>query len=154
MKRHESLIPLTHDHHHALAQVRHMRTAAAGSAEVRLGTAREFLGFFRDETIAHFREEEEVVFPLLVEKADARGILETVMFEHLQLHALVAELRGEAATGSVSDTTLLRVASLLEGHIRFEEKVVFPLAQAFRKNALDLVTLQPRRREPAQSAAS
>ena len=74
MKRHDSLILLTHDHHHALAQVRALRLAATRGGEDRLRQSGEFLDFFETETRDHFREEEEVVLIeriLTVEALDA-----------------------------------------------------------------------------------
>jgi hypothetical protein len=48
-KRHPNLIPLTHDHHHALAHARRLRVAAGGTREDRSEQAREFLYFFRTD---------------------------------------------------------------------------------------------------------
>jgi iron-sulfur cluster repair protein YtfE (RIC family) len=89
----------------------------------------DFLGFFSTDTIEHFRDEEERVFPLLVDVVEAEGTLERVMTEHLRIHSAVRSLRRELAEGGPSPATILRVAALLESHIRYEEKVVFPLME-------------------------
>jgi iron-sulfur cluster repair protein YtfE (RIC family) len=146
MRRHDSLIPLTHDHHHALAQVRRLRSAAAGSDEDRSTTTEEFLDFFRRDTIEHFREEEEVVFPLVADVREVRETLARVLLEHVRLHALVNELTVEHREGSVTSTSLLTVATTLEDHIRFEEKVVFPLIEEHGKATLGSISLPPRER--------
>ena len=127
--RHQSLIPLTHEHHHALAAVRRLRLAAEGSEPHRTHAVRDFLGFFSADTIEHFRDEEERVFPLLVDVIEAEHTLERVMTEHLRIYSAVRSLRRELAEGCASPATMLRVAALLESHIRYEEKVVFPLME-------------------------
>jgi len=126
MRRHDALIPLSHDHHHALVQVRRLKSAVEVSDTTRLEIARAFLKFFREDTLEHFRQEEEHVFPLGVESPELRGTLERVMFEHLRLHELVRGLQEEVDNGAASGEQMLRLANVLEHHIRFEEKVVFP----------------------------
>jgi iron-sulfur cluster repair protein YtfE (RIC family) len=150
MKRHESLIPLPHDHHHTLVQVRRLRAAVEGSDADRLVAADEFLELFRTDTINHFREEEEVVFPLVVDDGDMRGALEQVMLEHLHVHALVRGLGAQRERGTVEPATLLRLATTLEGHVRFEEKVLFPqLQERVSPEALEGLALAPRERARA-----
>ena len=129
MKRHDSLIPLTHDHHHALAQARRLKAAAKGSDEDRLRQAREFLDFFESDTLVHFREEEEVVFPLAVDDVRAAALIGRVVLQHVQIHALVARLAAEVEAGRVTAETEGAVAGALEKHIRLEEREVFPVIQ-------------------------
>jgi hemerythrin-like domain-containing protein len=128
-KRHPSLIPLTHDHHHALAQARRLRIAATSSQAELLDRAGEFLAFFRAETIEHFREEEEIVFPLAVHDPRARELLGRVVTEHLEIHALIFRLAAEFSGRDVSAECALQVAQTLETHIRLEEGQVFPLLE-------------------------
>jgi iron-sulfur cluster repair protein YtfE (RIC family) len=129
-KRHPGLIPLTHDHHHALAQARHLRIAAeGGNEEELLARSREFFQFFHDATITHFREEEEIVFPLAVGDERATPLLTQIMLEHLQLHHLVALLGAQIGDGAISADAARRLADALESHIRLEEGKVFPLLE-------------------------
>jgi iron-sulfur cluster repair protein YtfE (RIC family) len=127
--RHANLIPLTHDHHHALAACRRLRLAAEESEAARVQGAGAFLEFFETDGVTHFREEEELLFPLIVDEADAQETLSRVMIEHLRLHAAVKELSDATATAAPPSGSMTRVAALLESHIRFEEKVVFPLIE-------------------------
>lgn len=145
MKRHNKLIPLSHDHHHALAQVRKLKAVSSGTDDERRSAAKRFLEFFHADTIRHFREEEEVVFPLVVEAAEIRGTLERVVIEHLHIHALVHRLQSESEEGVPTPKTLLRTAESLERHIRFEEKVVFPLIETIAGDpGLDAISLGAR----------
>lgn len=147
MKRHNSLIPLTHDHHHALAQVRTLLLSAGQSNEERKRKANDFVVFFETETRTHFREEEEVVFPPVVDEAEAEPILARVMLQHLHIHALVHTLRSELEGGTPSAGALSSVANKIEEHIRFEEKTVFPLIERLLpEEVLNAVALHPRHR--------
>jgi hemerythrin superfamily protein len=128
MKRHQGLIPLTHDHHHALAQARRLRVAATGDGDL-LKQAKEFLRFFQKETIDHFRQEEETLFPFAVDDERAKPLLGRVVLEHLQLHALVGRLRAEIEGGQPTQDTAIQVARALESHVRLEETQVFPLLE-------------------------
>ena len=141
MRRHDALIPLSHDHHHALVQVRRLKLAAEATAESRMETARAFLDFFREDTLAHFREEEENVFPLGVDSPELRGTLCRVMFEHLRIHQMVRGLQEEADNGAVSRDQMVRLATVLERHIRFEEKVVFPEIERVAADVLNAAVL-------------
>jgi hypothetical protein len=143
MRRHPSLIPLTHDHHHALAQARKLQLAAGRDASDRREAAREIVGFFGADTLRHFREEEEIVFPLLLETSgEPPPELVRALVEHVRLHARVTGLKREIATDSVAETSLLEIAELLQGHVRFEEKQLFPLMEKLiAAEALDDVSL-------------
>jgi iron-sulfur cluster repair protein YtfE (RIC family) len=100
MKRHPSLIPLSHDHHHALVEARRLRRAAEAGDDERRAAVAEFLRFFSSETIRHFRTEEELVFPLLVgQDGDGSELLVRALLEHQRIHALAA--RSSASTSAI-----------------------------------------------------
>jgi quercetin dioxygenase-like cupin family protein len=122
VKRHPSLVPLSHDHHHALVEAKRLRAAADGDEAARADAADRFLRFYSTDTIRHFREEEERLFPLLA--GHESDLLVLALLEHQRLHALVARL------GRSSDPELMReLADLLEGHVRLEERQLFPLIE-------------------------
>lgn len=127
--RDASLIPLTHDHHHALAACRRLRLAGEEIETARVQGAQAFLEFFSTDAVAHFREEEELLFPLVIDEEEAQETLSRVMMEHLRLHAAVSDLSVETAATTPSPQSMRHVAEMLEHHIRFEEKVVFPLIE-------------------------
>jgi quercetin dioxygenase-like cupin family protein len=130
MKRHPSLVPLSHDHHHALVEARRLGRGANGEASVRRAAARGFLRFFSTETIRHFREEEERLFPALV-GAEGNGgeLLVRALIEHQRIHALVARLERGLRAGEADATTMRELAELVEGHVRLEERQLFPLIE-------------------------
>jgi iron-sulfur cluster repair protein YtfE (RIC family) len=148
-RRHDGLIPLTHDHHHALGRVRRLKLAAGEDGDSRLRSAREFLESFESETIEHFREEEEIVFPLAIWSEDARPLLGTILTQHIEIHAHAARLSEEVAEGHVSEEAVLTLAKALEAHIRLEENRLFPLIE--RVVADERLSAMPlRRRDRAE----
>jgi len=127
MKRHPALIPLSHDHHHALVEARRLRRAADTPESAKAATA--FLRFFAGETTRHFREEEELLFPSVVEFEEARERLVQALLEHQRLRASAARLQQLVDTGGKLDETMRELGGLLEAHVRLEEREVFPLIE-------------------------
>ena len=153
MKRHDGLIPLTHDHHHALAQARRLGRAATGDATERLLQARDFISFFEDDTLAHFREEEESLFPLVIDEDEAQAMLSQAMLEHLRIHRLVNRLRSSVARSEISSASMTRLAQALSDHIHLEEKALFPMIERLVPQELDDLPLRPRERGLTVSAS-
>ena len=119
MKRHPSLVALSHDHQRALVQARQLRRGeAAGFAE-----------FFALELVRHFREEEEIVFPLLARVGVEPPELLQALLEHQRI-------RGRA------DRPDAPLGELLERHVRLEERVLFETIQSTVPEEL-LVRLLP-----------
>lgn len=128
MKRAPALIPLSHDHHHALVAARRLRRAAGG-ADAR-DEAAAFSRFFADESVRHFREEEERLFPLVADSEEERPLVVRALLEHQQLHAFAARLASEARADA-------RPRRALEAHVRFEERKLFPLIERLAAAKLD-----------------
>jgi quercetin dioxygenase-like cupin family protein/iron-sulfur cluster repair protein YtfE (RIC family) len=124
VQRHAALVPLSHDHHHALVEARKLRRAADGPEPA--AAAADFLRFFDRETARHFREEEELLFPAAVGFEEAREPLLRTLFEHQRLRALAAALRDSAEP---SPDTMRELGDLLHDHVRHEERVLFPLLE-------------------------
>ncbi len=133
MKRHPALVPLSHDHHHALVHARRLQEEGTPAA-------RDFLRFFASETTRHFREEEELVFPLLY--ADEPESLRVVLLQHQQLRALAKRLRS-------GEDVAAELGALLEAHIRIEERDLFELIQrVVPEDELAAIGLAPREPDP------
>jgi hemerythrin-like domain-containing protein len=121
VKRQPALIPLSHDHHHALVAAR--RLGLAADREDAAAEAAAFARFFAEESVPHFRDEEEQLFPLVVSSEEARPLVVRALLEHQQLHALARQL----ATGRPKP--MRELAELLVAHVRFEERELFPLIE-------------------------
>ena len=115
-------MPLSHDHHHTLVRARELRRAAAdadddGLAEVAARFRRAFAG----EVTRHFRDEEELLFPLLAEAEGPPEALVRAATQHARIRALVRRLPDSEAAAELG--------ALLEEHVRLEEREPFPLIQ-------------------------
>lgn len=131
MKRHPALRPLSHDHHHGLVEARRLHKAADGGPEPRRSSAAGFLRFYSSETIRHFREEEEELFPMLVDEPDPAGqLLIRALLEHQRLHALADRLDRVLAAADPDPALMRELGELLERHIRFEERTLFPFIES------------------------
>lgn len=117
MLRHPGLAPLSRQHHHGLALCVVTRRALAGgpSSEELSRAAQHIVRAFDVELADHFRLEEQFIFPLL--DSPSVGVVEQ---EHRKLAELVERLRSRPDAGVMDE-----FVSLLESHIRFEEREWF-----------------------------
>jgi hemerythrin-like domain-containing protein len=130
MRRHRALIPLSHDHHEALVAARQLRQGA--DAPDQAAAARAFLAFFATSAVPHFREEEELLFPRVADAVEAQELVVHALLEHQRLHAAAAELRELVIRGNTEAVVaghMRLLASLLENHVRLEERRLFPLIE-------------------------
>lgn len=142
-RRHESLIPLTHDHHHALAQARRLKDVSKLETDTeRRNLVNDFLNFYFGRLIRHFHEEEELFFASVVDDARAQDLVGRAVREHLRLHALVRSVRRQLSTGESDQSQLSEIADLLTEHVRFEEDQLFPLIEELipEEELMDLAT--------------
>jgi hemerythrin-like domain-containing protein len=130
--RHPSLIALSQDHHHGLALALRCRKQALGQLKP-MGAAglreraQEFLQFYRNNLVAHFRAEEEVLFPLLrTSLPGSDAMLDELISQHEQLRQAASQLE----SGSGLAKVIFDLGDLLERHIRKEERELFPLFEA------------------------
>ena len=132
MKRHATLIPLSHDHHHALVEARRLRRAADRDDDPG-PVAAAFADFFAAVSVPHFRDEEERLFPLVSSVDEARPLVVEALLDHQRLHALVAELRRSADVRPA----MRELGELLEAHVRREERELFPLIERLAADRLE-----------------
>jgi hemerythrin-like domain-containing protein len=122
-RRHESLIPLSHDHHDALLLARRLRTGDLSGRESEL-RASHVSAFFDYRLINHFKVEEELLFPAFREVLGVEAsLIELLLSDHEELRAEAAAIKAGA------HDQLDSFCVLLERHIRTEERQLFVLAQ-------------------------
>jgi hemerythrin-like domain-containing protein len=122
MKRHPSLQPLSDDHHRALVLARRLRRASSGPDSTDAeALSREVQQQFETELDPHFRVEESWLLPALHAKGAAE-LAEQTAVDHARLRDLVRSVW--------SGDTAEQLGTLLEKHVRFEERVLFPKAEA------------------------
>ncbi len=122
MQRDPSLIPLSHQHHNALALcVVTRRSLSAGETPANIeALSRRIVERYELELANHFDIEEQVLFPV----CGALAPIEELLADHRMIGALVAELRS-----SPSAALLERFCELLARHIRREENELFQQVQ-------------------------
>jgi hemerythrin-like domain-containing protein len=119
--RDKSLIPLSHQHQHALALcVRIDRAVKAGEPQVRAFEA-EIQQIFEQEIQFHFQAEEAVIFPPAERFAELRQLVAELIAEH----SVLRELFEQAGKHDLETATLHKFATLLSSHIRKEERQLF-----------------------------
>ena len=127
-RRHESLLPLSREHHYGLMLcLRIHRGLPLHRDDETWGREKavQVAEFFASDLTAHFKAEEEALFPAMRDFAGASELLNELLSQHRELERLGEQLRG--AEGAQLAEALVRFADLLEAHIRKEERELFPL---------------------------
>jgi hemerythrin-like domain-containing protein len=134
-RRHDALIPLSHDHRNALALAFRLQHPAPPGpvtpttpASTPDSCAAETVGFFREHLVGHFAIEEQLLFPALRAVYPPGTAEHTLIAELVAEHRQLEELRGAIEKAHGSDrlpAALTAFADLLERHIRREERGLF-----------------------------
>lgn len=124
MKRNINLQPLSRQHHNGLlAALLVNKGLKKGADEKQIG------GFithmWQQDLQSHFEQEEEVLIPLLQPTSFDASLTRQLLQEHQQIRSLVDRI----GTGNFTKDDLTQFASILEQHIRFEERIYFPEAE-------------------------
>jgi len=122
LKRSKQLTPLSREHHEGLLLCWKIREGLAKDLSPER-IADYILHFFRTNLEAHFQEEEQFIFPLLDASNNDR-------IEAEQHHKLLREMVSSLSEKHLQENMLLNeFEKTLETHIRFEERVLFPLIE-------------------------
>ncbi len=136
MKRHPSLHPLSHHHHHALVRALEIRRAGELPATEREAAFRRQAGIFLEHWNQagrlHFREEEEILLPAYARHANLEENPDVVrmMADHAHIRAQIYELEQALAGGKRVEELLASLGRRLHDHVRLEEERVFPAVEA------------------------
>lgn len=132
MKRHNSLIPLSRDHHHGLLCSWKIKQGIKCNIEVERMKA--YVLYFWDIHLAvHFKEEEELLFGEV-----HNDLVTQSKNEHEQIKQLIKDISENATTENLNT-----FANHLHHHIRFEERVLFPnLEQTLEEDKLEQIGSQ------------
>jgi hemerythrin-like domain-containing protein len=125
MLRDRNLIPLSHQHQHALALcVQIERSLQAGAADLEALQA-QIGTMFNLEIRWHFAAEEEALFPDAAAFAELKPLVE----ELLNQHATLRHYFTRAQAHELNSTSLREFAQALSAHIRKEERELFETCQ-------------------------
>jgi len=127
MLRDPNLIPLSHQHHNALAMcVLTRRSLGEDRSSLNVAElARRAVDRYELELANHFEIEEQILFPAIENTLGKLSLVADLAAQHRQAEDLIAQLRS-APTAAL----LERLCGLLTEHIRREENELFQLAQA------------------------
>ena len=134
MKRHESLVPLSRDHHFGLIMAQRLILGRATNPRADWPAEREeqvprLLEFFKSDLHAHFEIEEAHVFPAAGRSmADGDRQVEALIADHDAMRAMIRGLEADPASGL--DERLPAFGHLLKAHIHKEEHQLFEQMQA------------------------
>jgi len=124
MKRHQQLQPLSRQHHNGLLMALLITKGLKKKAP--LSAMNGFISNgWNEELKEHFEMEESVLLPALRQKSFDPQLTEQLISEHKQIRLLVEK----AIVNQATEAELELFSSLLEKHIRFEEKIFFPKAE-------------------------
>ena len=130
MLRDKSLIPLSHQHQHALGLcVRIERASPIPQNDVPAWQA-EITHLVQTEIGAHFAAEEQIVFPAAEKFEELRALVKQLISEHTDLRSMFAN----AQEGGLSSSDVLVLAQSLSTHIRKEERQLFERMQQLLNN--------------------
>lgn len=125
MLRDKNLIPLSHQHQHALALcVRLERALQASEVEPEPWQA-EFQTIFEQEISIHFTAEEKELFPAAARFSELQELVQELIAEHAVLRGFFAR----AVSRNLSSSDLETFGQTLARHIRKEERQLFQGAQ-------------------------
>jgi hemerythrin-like domain-containing protein len=148
MLRDKNLIPLSHQHQHALALcVRIDRASPIRDSDVDAWQA-EIAQQFQGEIKFHFAAEEQVLFPA----ARKFGELNPLVDELLKDHAALREYFSKAEARQMRTNDLTSFARQMSAHIRKEERQLFERLQELLTQE-DLTTMGRNLEEALTNAA-
>ncbi|MGA3074818.1 MAG: hemerythrin domain-containing protein [Bryobacteraceae bacterium] len=127
MLRDPNLIPLSHQHHNALAMcVLTRRSLGEDRSSLNVAElARRAVDRYELELANHFEIEEQILFPAIENALGKLSLVADLIAQHRQVEDLIAQLRS-APTAAL----LERLCGLLTEHIRREENELFQEAQS------------------------
>lgn len=121
MKRHEQLQPLSRQHHNGLLAALLLSKGVKKNASTFV--MRDFIIYtWQTDLEKHFSDEENFLLPAIKHTA----IYDTLGQQMLQEHAVIRSLVQSFRQNDVSHNDIQKFANLLEAHIRFEERMLFP----------------------------
>jgi hypothetical protein len=118
MLRDPSLIPLSHQHQHALALCVRIERGVREGDDLRPWQA-EIKQLFQQEIAIHFAAEEKLIFPAAARFPELAGLVGELRAEHASLRQQLSR------PGELDAASLRGLGQRLSNHIRSEERQLF-----------------------------
>jgi len=138
MKRHKSIVPLSHDHYDGLLMAQSVKK---NFIKTKLGLSsiddkvKFVINAYNTELIPHFNHEEVILFPLALGKdEELDAMISDILDEHDKIHKAVSRI----SEGNL-EQNLDEFGLLLESHIRKEERVLFPKIEEILGDELNIL---------------
>ncbi len=138
MKRHKTIIPLSHDHHVMLKMAQGIKK---NSIKTDLGTSsisnkvKSVIHAYNTELLPHFNHEETILFPLAKGKdANLDILISEIIDEHDKIGEAIAKIEEGNQEQNLDD-----LGFLLELHIRKEEREVFSKIEEILGDELNII---------------
>ena len=132
-KRHDSLIPLSREHHTALMMALRIDREIADADEAGVRDVYDTLmAFWAQGLLPHFRAEGECLLARLVCHVDPEDeLVRRTNRDHVCMASLVARMR-DTDDAETQRKLLLEFAGTIREHIRWEESVLFDETERLR----------------------
>lgn len=116
LKRNENLLVFSHEHHHGLIFCNRLKMSNQASDKILKVFVRDF---WENHLSEHFENEEKLFLPLF----RSSEIKVQFLWEHGRIKKLIKTI--EESEGDIQKLSL-DLADLINDHIRFEERIMFP----------------------------
>ena len=130
MRRDKNLIPLSHQHQHALALCVRIERASPIPPDDLGAWQAEIVHLVQSEIAVHFAAEEQIVFPAAENFEELKPLVTQLISEHTSLRTMFANVQ----EGGLSAKDILVLAGTLSTHIRKEERQLFERMQQLLNN--------------------
>jgi hemerythrin-like domain-containing protein len=124
MKRSVHLQPLSRQHHNGLLAALLVGKGLKKGAGLQV-MATFIIYVWQHELQSHFEQEEQILIPALQNTSFDPSLTQQLLQEHRQIQSFVQQMQ----SGNYNSNDITSFASLLEKHIRFEERIYFPEAE-------------------------
>ena len=129
MRRHKALRSLSQEHHHGLMLAQLIKAGSPvykGLPTTIIDKKLYTIKFFEEKLIPHFKKEEEVLFPLTINK---NAVLKKLIIDLIDQHKEIYSLMNNLKNSSEPEIVLDELGKSLENHIRIEERELFQMVQ-------------------------
>ncbi len=134
MKRNKNLIMLSRDHHYGLLLGWKIKQGIVYNVAFK-EMAKYCIYFAKTALLPHFEEEENQVLSYLAYDDSYR--IRTIN-EHLEIKAIINELCIEELPDKA---ILIKLTNMIEKHIRFEERELFPYVESILSSTHSIINL-------------
>lgn len=129
-KRHESLVPLARDHHEGLILALQLQQGKNALEHLwshdPVWQANYVRDFYTQHLLPHFTAEEQALFPLAKEHVkESIPLVDELIAQHRAMEQRVSMLNSNS--GAELEEQLRQFGTLLEDHIRKEDRILFPM---------------------------